>query len=144
MFCDVRDVDGVEEHAAAGCAAASHNLHVAGAGNDVARGAFELIRGVAFHVALAEGVVELGACAAESFFEESAGGDRVPREDAGGVELHHFHVDELGPDAGGHGLAVGGFFQRRRADAIHRGASAGGGERGFGGDGDESAAAVIK
>ncbi len=144
MFGHVLDVGRVEEDAAAGRAAAGHDFHVAAAADDVARGAFEFVGGVALHVALAEGVVELGAGAAESFFQQAAGGDRVAGEDAGGVELHHLHVDELGAESGGHGLAVGGFFQRRRADVVHRGAGAGGGERGLGRDGDEAAAAVVE
>ena len=127
-----------------GRAAAGHDFHVAAAADDVARGAFQLVGRVTFHVALAEGVVEASAGAAKAFFEQAAGGDRVAREDAGGVELHHFHVDEFCAEAGRHGLAVGGFFERRGADVVHRGARAGGRERGFGGDGDEAAAAVVE
>ena len=74
---DIFHVGRVDEDAAAGRAAAGHDLHVAAAADDVARGTFEFVGRVAFHVALAERVVEPGARAAEAFFEQAAGGDRL-------------------------------------------------------------------
>src|SRR6201999_4002422 len=71
MLCHVFDVAGVDEDAAAGSAASGHDFHIAATADNVARGAFELVGRVAFHVTLAQGDVEARHLAEKAFFYDA-------------------------------------------------------------------------
>ena len=100
-----------------------------GARNHVARG--EVLGGgrIALHEALALGIGEIAALAARAF------GDQAPGAvDAGGVELHEFHVLQGQAGAQHHGVAVAGAGVRRGAGEIGAPVAAGGDDGHVGAD----------
>ncbi len=62
------------------------------------------------HEPLAEPVAEIGPFAAQGFGQEMAG--RAGHVEHGGMELHEFHVAQLGAGAIGHRVAVAGGDRR--------------------------------
>src|SRR5215212_7419753 len=91
------------------------DLGVVGPGYHVARGELHALLIVALHVALALGVPQDAALAAHALGHEDAAHAGWPHH-PGRVELHHLHVDELGPGVVGEDTAVAGPLPRVRGD----------------------------
>ena len=69
----------------------------------------------------------MAACAAQPFFQYRASHPRVrAREQAGRMELHHFHVAQRQPGAKRHRETIAALVARRRVEPVHRRAAAGG------------------
>ena len=84
----------------AGRAAALGDLRVVGEGDAVAGGQLEPLGVVALHEALAVGVAQDPALAADGFGHQRAG-RFLRRDHPGGVELHELHVAQAAPRVGG-------------------------------------------
>ncbi|MCY1517339.1 hypothetical protein D9M68_520160 [compost metagenome] len=86
----------------------------------VARGPFAALV-VVGHEALAVAVEQVAPGASQPFFEHRAGHPRVrPAEQAGRMELHHFHVSQLQSVSQRHGQTVAGLVAGGRVVAVHR------------------------
>ena len=101
-------------------AAAFPDLDGHGAGNHIARREVFGRRRIALHEALALSIYQVSAFAARAF------GDQHARAiDAGGMELHEFHVFERQAGAEHHGVAVAGLGMRAGAGCVSAAIAAG-------------------
>ena len=85
------------------------------------------------HEALALGVAQHAAVAAHALGDEDAAHRERP-DHAGRVELHAFHVDDVGPGPDGHGVAVTDGLPRVRGVLPRLADGAGGEDEGLGGE----------
>ena len=92
-----------------------------GAADHVARGEVFGRRRVAFHEALVLGIGQVAALAAHALGNQAA-----RAQDAGGMELHEFHVHQRQPGSQRHAVAVAGAGVRRSAGVIRPAVPAGG------------------
>src|SRR5439155_12238882 len=118
-------------HAAVGGAATCADLHEAGAGDAIARGALHSLRVVALHIALAAAIEELGAGAAQTLLEQGAVETRTGNHKTGGMKLHHLHVHEERAGAISHSDAIHGFFLSTSGALEHERARARGEDHGL-------------
>ncbi len=120
------EMGDVEIHSALLRAPAGHNLHVAGAGDHVARRALEPLGIVPLHEALAEPVVQVRSRAAQPLFEDRTGETRLTRKQACRVKLQHLHVAHLKPGPVAHRHAVTCLLAGGGRYLVHSGAAPGG------------------
>jgi hypothetical protein len=78
-----------------------------GAGDDIARGEFELGM-VTLHEALAAIVAKIGSFTAESLGQQEA--RRTGQREGGGVELVELHVGQFGASSDGEGDSIAGSY----------------------------------
>ena len=102
-------------------AAAFADLDGHGAADHVARGEVLGVGRIALHEALALRIGEIAAFAAHAFGDQHAGA-----ENAGGMELHEFHVLQRQAGAQHHGVAVAGLGVGAGAGQIGAAIAAGG------------------
>ena len=110
------------------------------ASETTSRGASSARGWTAGHESLAVAVAQISPFAAQGFGQEMAG--RAGDVEHGRVELHEFHVAQLGAGPEGHGVAVGGGDRRVGRLAVELAGPAGRQHDGPGPDEREPAAAI--
>src|SRR5713101_367203 len=128
----------IEIRAAVFGAAAFLDFGVDGACDDVAGGELHALGVVFFHEALAKFVTKDAAFAADGFGDENALHAGRP-DHSGGMELHEFHVHQLGAGFVGEGHAIAGVLPGIGSDAPGFADAAGGDDDGLGFENDEAA-----
>src|SRR2546428_11733465 len=93
------------------------DFFVNGPGHHVARGELFLLGVDLEHEALALAVGQVATLPADGLRDQDAPNAGRP-DHAGGVELHHFRIEDLGPGLEAHGDAVAGAFPGIRSDFV--------------------------
>ncbi len=136
FFC--AEVANIQVRAAVFRAASRLDFLVDGPRHHIARGELLLLGVDLEHEALAVAVRQVTTLAPDGLGDQDAPDSRRP-DHAGGMELDHLRVEDLGPGVEAHGDAVAGALPGIRRDFVETAPAAGRNDDGLGSEGDEGA-----